>query len=79
MRGMAVFLLRQCRTPLYIRVMKKSKLGETLPPARVSKRARLWVRKEARRAFGGNECALLRELIEAEMGRQRRGDEKRSL
>ena len=59
--------------------MKKSKLGETLPPARVSKRARLWVRKEANRACGGNECALLRELIEAEMVRQRRSDKKWSL
>ena len=59
--------------------MKKSKLGETLPPARVSKRTRLWVRKEANRVCGGNECALLRELIEAEMVRQRRGDKKWSL
>lgn len=79
MRAGPIFLLRRRITPLYIRGMKKSKLGETLPPARVSKRARLWVRKEAKRACGGNECALLRELIEAEMGRQRHSDKKRSL
>ena len=79
MRVGPIFLLRRCITPLYIRVMRKNKLSETIHPARVSKRARLWVRKEAKRACGGNECALLRELIEAEMSRQRHSDKKRSL
>jgi hypothetical protein len=59
--------------------MRKYQYTETLPPARITKRARRWVRKEAIRACGGNECALLRELIEAEMSRQRHSDEKRSL
>ena len=79
MRGVAVFLLRKCRTPLYIRGMKKTKFGETLPPVRVSKRMRAWVAKEAQRACEGNECALIRELIEAEISRQRHSDKKRSL
>lgn len=79
MRPSRIFLLRQCITPLYIRGMRKNQYTETLPPARITKRARRWVRKEAIRACGGNECALLRELIESEMLRQRHSDKKRSM
>ena len=58
--------------------MKKNQYTDILPPARVTKRARRWVRREAIRACGGNECALIRELVDAEMSRQRNGDRKRN-